>query len=109
MVNIGGKRTSLESLNHHLNTIAGVRDGVFVLPQEEGGTGRIMAFVVAPGVSGESILKALRERMDPVFLPRPLVFVETLPRNSTGKLTREALQQLVRQHTQGRQAKRTGA
>jgi acyl-coenzyme A synthetase/AMP-(fatty) acid ligase len=34
--------------------------------------------------------------MDPVFLPRPLVFVDALPRNATGKLPREALQQLAR-------------
>lgn len=99
MVNIAGKRTSLESLNHHLNTIAGVRDGVFVLPDDgDGVVSRPMAFVVAPGVAGETILKALRKSIDPVFLPRPLCFVDTLPRNSTGKLTREAVQQLVRQY-----------
>jgi acyl-coenzyme A synthetase/AMP-(fatty) acid ligase len=28
----------------------------------------------------------LRRRIDPVFLPRPLVIVDRLPRNSTGKL-----------------------
>lgn len=100
LVNIAGKRTSLSSLNHHLNAIAGVRDGVFVLPDESGGEmGRPMAFVVAPGVEVEAILKALRGCIDPVFLPRPLCFVDALPRNSTGKLTREALQQLIRLHS----------
>jgi len=29
-----------------------------------------------------------------VFLPRPLLFVDALPRNSTGKLPRAALQAL---------------
>jgi acyl-coenzyme A synthetase/AMP-(fatty) acid ligase len=29
--------------------------------------------------------------MDPVFLPRPLVFVSQLPRNDLGKLPRERL------------------
>jgi acyl-coenzyme A synthetase/AMP-(fatty) acid ligase len=33
--------------------------------------------------------------MDPVFLPRPLVFVDALPRNATGKLPREALVRLA--------------
>jgi acyl-coenzyme A synthetase/AMP-(fatty) acid ligase len=33
----------------------------------------------------------LRARIDAVFLPRPLYFVEALPRNATGKLPREAL------------------
>ena len=99
MVNIAGKRTSLGSLNHHLNAIAGVRDGVFVLPEEaDDELGRPMAFVVAPGIPGATILKALRERIDPVFLPRPLYFVDALPRNATGKLTREAVRQMRHAH-----------
>jgi acyl-coenzyme A synthetase/AMP-(fatty) acid ligase len=39
---------------------------------------------------------ALRERMDPAFLPRPLVLVEALPRNALGKLPREALLEHLR-------------
>ncbi|HKB59741.1 MAG TPA: AMP-binding protein, partial [Gallionellaceae bacterium] len=108
MVNIGGKRTSLQSLNHHLNEVPGVRDGVYFLPDGDGATARPMAFVVAPNVSGEVILKALRTRMDPVFLPRPLVFVEALPRNSTGKLTRDAVRELARQHASGPVAEAAG-
>jgi acyl-coenzyme A synthetase/AMP-(fatty) acid ligase len=40
----------------------------------------------------------LRERIDPVFLPRPLIFVDRLPRNDTGKLPQEALRTLAAQH-----------
>jgi acyl-coenzyme A synthetase/AMP-(fatty) acid ligase len=36
-------------------------------------------------------LAALREHVDPVFLPRPLRLVDALPRNETGKLPRAAL------------------
>jgi acyl-coenzyme A synthetase/AMP-(fatty) acid ligase len=36
----------------------------------------------------------LRHSVDAVFLPRPLYFVDALPRNTTGKITREALVQL---------------
>lgn len=96
LVNIAGKRTSLASLNHHLNAVEGVRDGVFMLP-DDGETSRPLAFVVAPELSGAQVTQALRARIDPVFLPRPLYFVDALPRNSTGKLMREALQQLLRQ------------
>lgn len=100
MVNIAGKRTSLSSLNHHLNAIEGVRDGVFVLPEEDGReVSRPMAFVVAPGLNSKELMRSLRTRIDPVFLPRPLYFVDALPRNSTGKLTREALRQLMQQCT----------
>jgi acyl-coenzyme A synthetase/AMP-(fatty) acid ligase len=96
MVNIAGKRTSLASLNHHLNAIPGVKDGVFFMPDDSNGEmKRPLAFVVAPGLKGENILGALRNSVDAVFLPRPLYFVDALPRNTTGKMTREALVQLT--------------
>lgn len=98
LVNIAGKRTSLANLNYHLNAIEGVRDGIFVMPEDGGeGVTRPLAFVVAPGISREALMAALRERIDPAFLPRPLHFVATLPRNATGKLPREALAALVAQ------------
>lgn len=96
LVNIAGKRTSLAHLNYHLNSIAGVLDGVFVMPEEAGErVTRLMAFVVAPGVAPETILTALRQRIDAAFLPRPLCFAEALPRNAVGKLPREAVLRLV--------------
>jgi acyl-coenzyme A synthetase/AMP-(fatty) acid ligase len=51
--------------------------------------------VVAPGLDAPRLLAALRELMDPVFLPRPLLLVDALPRNHTGKLPRAALQALL--------------
>jgi acyl-coenzyme A synthetase/AMP-(fatty) acid ligase len=96
MVNIAGKRTSLSNLNYHLNSIPGVVDGVFVMPQGEArGIARLLAFAVAPSLTAEVILSDLRTRIDPVFLPRPLQLVETLPRNATGKLSNEAVRGLI--------------
>ena len=98
-MNIAGKRTSLASLNYHLNSITGVRDGVFVMPeQEDGAVTRLVAFVVAPGLARETVMNALRQSIDVAFLPRPLVFVEALPRNDTGKLPRQALSQFITQN-----------
>lgn len=98
LINIAGKRTSLSSLNHHLNSIDGVQDGVFFMPDEkEGNTARLAAFVVSDKLSSSEILSALRQRIDSVFLPRPLHKVEALPRNSTGKLPRASLEELYRQ------------
>lgn len=104
LVNIGGRRISLGDLNHKLNEIEGVQDGVFFLPDDTGtSVTRLMAFAVAPGKTPEHILSALRDVIDPVFLPRPLHLVPTLPRNETGKLTREALLTLLRDlHAQDR-------
>ncbi len=103
MINVAGKRASLANLNHHLNAIDGVREGVIFLPdQAQGEAPRLAAFVVAPGGDPAAILHALRQRIDPVFLPRPLILVEALPRNDTGKLPRAALLALyARTHGKG--------
>jgi acyl-coenzyme A synthetase/AMP-(fatty) acid ligase len=96
LVNIAGRRTSLGELNHKLNQIEGVTDGVFFLPEEQAtSTSRLIAFVVAPDRSVEQVLASLRAMVDPLFIPRPLYRVDRLPRNETGKLTQEALSQLA--------------
>jgi len=96
-VNIAGKRASLAFLNHQLNAIPGVRDGVFLLPDASAsaGVGRLSALVVAPSLTPAALTHALRERIDPIFLPRPLLFVDTLPRNATGKLPDQMAQDLL--------------
>lgn len=96
MINIAGKRHSLASLNHLLNAIPGVVDGAFYMPEETRAdqVTRLAACVVAPGMNASQLLAALREHIDPVFLPRPLLFVDALPRNSTGKLPNAALHAL---------------
>ena len=93
LVNIAGKRSSLGHLDFHLNSIAGVRDGAFWLPPDTGGGGvvRPVAFVVAPELAAatlhETVLGALRHRLDAAFLPRRIVAVPSLPREpTTGKL-----------------------
>jgi acyl-coenzyme A synthetase/AMP-(fatty) acid ligase len=96
LVNVAGKRTSLGALNHALGEVEGVRDGAFFMPDEvEGKTTRLMAFVVAPDLSSRRILGELKTRIDPVFLPRPLYLVDALPRAETGKLSRQALEELA--------------
>jgi acyl-coenzyme A synthetase/AMP-(fatty) acid ligase len=101
LVNVAGKRSSFGSLNAQLNAIPGVEDGAFFLRDADGGgvTGitRLAAVVVAPGLSVGALMKHLRRRVDAVFLPRPLLIVDRLPRNATGKLPQAALQAMVEQ------------
>jgi acyl-coenzyme A synthetase/AMP-(fatty) acid ligase len=95
LVNVAGKRSSFGYLNAQLNAIPGVLDGAFFLREElTGSTGvaRLAAVVVAPGLSAAALTEQLRQLIDPVFLPRPLLLVEQLPRNATGKLPQSALQ-----------------
>ncbi len=112
LIKIAGKRTSLAYLNHHLNAIPGVVDGVFHMPRGEPAGGlrkeaRLTALVVAPGLSAADIVQALRARIDPAFLPRRVFFVDSLPRNATGKLPRDLLEPLVAR-LQGGQPARHG-
>lgn len=97
MINVAGKRSSLAFLNHVLTTLPGVRDGAFCLPHDDEAA-RLAAFVVAPGLAAADIQRGLRSRIDAAFLPRPLVFLDRLPRNATGKLPQEALQALIDEH-----------
>ncbi len=102
LVNIAGKRSSLSFLNHQLNSIQGVVDGTFFLLDDSHasrtGVTRVAAFVVAPTLDAATVTEELRRRIDPVFLPRPLMFVDRLPRNSTGKLPQDALRALASRH-----------
>ncbi len=100
LLEIAGKRASLADLTRRLLAIPGVRDGVvFQLGGGDAlGVHRIAALAVAPGLDEHAILDALRRAIDPLFLPRPLKLVETLPRNETGKLPRAALLALLGQH-----------
>jgi acyl-coenzyme A synthetase/AMP-(fatty) acid ligase len=99
LVNIAGKRSSLAYLDHQLTSIPGVVDGAFFLregrPATEIGVTRLGALVVAPSLDEKAITTRLRERVDPAFLPRPLLLVPEIRRNATGKLPLHVLQALL--------------
>ena len=98
LLEIAGKRASLGDLTRRLLAIPGVVDGVVLQLEssEAKGVARVAALVVAPGLEEAAILAALRQGIDPVFLPRPLKRVAALPRSETGKLPRAELLQLLR-------------
>ena len=104
LVNIAGKRSSLAYLNQQLNCIPGVLDGAFFHFDDSrashAGVARVAACVVAPQLDAARVVQELRRRIDPVFLPRPLLLVARLPRTSTGKLPQEALRSLAAAHLQ---------
>jgi acyl-coenzyme A synthetase/AMP-(fatty) acid ligase len=90
---------SLGDLNTKICALPGVRDAAFYLPRDsEGVVARLAAFVVAPESNRDNILAALRASVDAVFLPRPLIFVDRLPRNETGKLPLDRLDGLWKSH-----------
>ena len=97
VVKLGGRRASLANLNRALAAVDGVVDGVFLppAPGEHHAGARMIAVVVAPGQTNDTILAGLRGRIDPAFLPRRIVQVDRLPRNELGKLPLGALQALA--------------
>ncbi len=82
LIKIAGKRASLTELNQYLRSIEGVSDGVFIQPKN---TTRLVAFTVST-ITHIEIQKALRKKIDPIFLPRPIISLPTLPRNEVGKI-----------------------
>lgn len=115
VVNIGGKRASLEGLNRLLLAIDGVIDGAIFLPDDRADVAReqrLTALVVAPTCTREEVLSALRAQIDAAFLPRPLLLVDALPRNAQGKLPRAellAFSERVQRGPAGRQPGAPGA
>jgi acyl-coenzyme A synthetase/AMP-(fatty) acid ligase/3-hydroxymyristoyl/3-hydroxydecanoyl-(acyl carrier protein) dehydratase len=93
IVKIAGKRASLAGLTRHLLAIRGVRDGIVFLP--DAAAPRVTAVVVAPGLSVTDVRGELATRIDPAFMPRPLVMVDALPRDANGKLPLAALRQMI--------------
>jgi acyl-coenzyme A synthetase/AMP-(fatty) acid ligase len=96
IINVAGKRASLEDLNARLRNIQGVLDATFLVQEHDGDTvPRLTALVVAPALDAAAIRRELAQQVDPAFLPRPLYFVAQLPRNENGKLPRTALLELL--------------
>lgn len=97
MLNVAGKRGSLADLSHQLRQLDGVQDGVFFLPDNDGIANQRPAALVVTALTRHQVLSALAQRIDPVFLPRPLKIVAEIPRNEVGKIPRQLLQQQLKQ------------
>jgi acyl-coenzyme A synthetase/AMP-(fatty) acid ligase len=96
MIKVAGKRASLQELTRQILAMPGVEDAVVFLPHADA---RPAAAVVAPGRTAADILRELRMNVEGVFVPRPLIVVDEVPRDSLGKLPRENLLGLLRKRS----------
>lgn len=96
VVKVASKRVDLEEIQRALLALPGVIDAVVFAEATTGPRGmRIAAAVVAPTWSPLALRDALRTHFDPVVLPRPIVCVQRLPREDTGKLRRDRLLEML--------------
>jgi acyl-coenzyme A synthetase/AMP-(fatty) acid ligase len=101
MVEVAGKRASLADITRRICAISGVEDAVAFQPEVLAGTAnRVAAVVVSRGATGKQITDELAASLDLVFVPRPLLLVDRIPRDALGKVSRERLLALTR--SQGR-------
>jgi long-chain acyl-CoA synthetase len=98
LVNIKGKKVNPREVEAILAALAGV-DEACVLGLAVPGRGELLRAVVAcrPGsLTAEAVIAWCREHLSAHKVPRSVILVEALPRNSRGKLDRRALLELGR-------------
>lgn len=91
MVKIGGRRASLAGLNLLLSGMPGLEDGVFYLPSRAVAAARLVLIHDGAALDPVVVEQWLRERMDPVFLPRAIICTPSLGRSNAGKLSKVML------------------
>jgi acyl-coenzyme A synthetase/AMP-(fatty) acid ligase len=92
MVNIAGKRTSLSYLNNMLKRIPEIEDAIFFIPgNQTGSQSRLALLHTTHSLDNQAIRDTLRRYIDPIFLPRFVIQVTTIPRNPTGKVLQSSL------------------
>lgn len=98
MLEIAGKRGSLQEMNKILAEYPGLRDGIVFIPQQQNQElQRPAAIVAADSQDKQALLAHFGARLDQVFMPRPIYFVDALPREENGKLRQSEVQKLYRQ------------
>jgi acyl-coenzyme A synthetase/AMP-(fatty) acid ligase len=102
MIKVAGKRGSLGDLKNKICSITGVDDAVFFMPDFNIGRGRLAALVISSDIGEHEIVASLSKRIDPVFLPRPLIKVSTIPYDSIGKISRNKLIEIYKQYKKNR-------
>lgn len=96
VIKVGGTRMSLAELESRVRELSAVSD-VAALPADAGGARGQEVWLVVATAHGQPLpeLRAhLLRYYDPVLLPRRVRFVDSLPREATGKLMRARLLEL---------------
>jgi acyl-CoA synthetase (AMP-forming)/AMP-acid ligase II len=96
-VKVSGQRVNLSDIDGYVQRLAFVRSCATIAIEDEV-RGAILVLYVVPGaaVTREAALEALREVLPRHQLPQDIRFVESLPLNNSGKVSKRALAELYR-------------
>ena len=98
MVDIAGKRGSLAEINRLLSGFTGISDGVVIFPEQDRPVPRLVAIIVLKADANvESLRDYFKAHLDAAFMPRPILCVDELPREESGKLSAKRINQLYQQ------------
>jgi acyl-coenzyme A synthetase/AMP-(fatty) acid ligase len=96
-IKIAGKRGSLHEVNRVLSAFPGLLDGVVFFPEQDKAIPRLVAIVsLEKGIEKHSLRKHFQKHLDSAFVPRPILIVPELPRETSGKLVKTRLLDLYR-------------
>jgi long-chain acyl-CoA synthetase len=93
MINVGGRKVAPLEIETALNSCPGIADSACLGVTDELSGESIRAFLVATDapVKEEDIVRHLRERLEPYKCPNKFTWVESIPRNPSGKMMRNRL------------------
>lgn len=95
IIKSGGYKISSLEIEEVLRQYPGIKDvGVVGVPDEEWGEIVVAALVVENPIDTKTLNSWLRERMPAYKTPRSYKFIEDLPRNAMGKVTKNDLKKL---------------
>ena len=90
--NVNGRKVSSVKVTNALTELPGIVEAA-VLSKHVGDADVLVAFVAATAsFSKQELVKLLRPSLEDYELPKQFVFLESLPRNESGKIDKLALQ-----------------
>lgn len=93
-VKVRGHRIELGEIEAALTSLPDVDEAVLLAPEDGAGSRRLIAYVKLRSgqhVTASDLTLSLRPKLPSYMIPSGFVFVDTLPRTSTGKVDRKAL------------------
>lgn len=102
-VQLRGYRVELDEIEHHLRAVSGCDNAVAIFLDHSELWAQEIVGVVLPGpLDGGTLRKQMALRLPPYMVPKKIVFIPTFPRNTSGKIDRNAIKKQLSIASSGR-------